>query len=74
VGTSNFPFEPERAQAVTLANGIAGYFIEALCGANCDDPKVFWIYNGYQYMVGLKAGLQADVVALANAAITNSIQ
>lgn len=71
VGTRNFPFEAERAQKVTLADGIEGYFIEARCGASCDDAKVFWMYNGYQYMVGVKGGPQSDVVALANAAITN---
>ena len=37
VGTRTFPFEAERAQPVTLASGIEGYFIEAVCGANCND-------------------------------------
>ncbi len=71
--TRNFVFEADRAQKVTLANGIEGYFIEARCGANCDDAKLFWIYNGFQYMIGLKGGAQSDVVDLANAAITNSL-
>jgi hypothetical protein len=74
VSTTNIPYDVERAQVITLAEGIEGYFIEAACGASCDDTKVFWILNGYQYMVGIKAGKQADVLALANAAIENSLQ
>ncbi len=73
VGTHNFEFDAARAQKVTLTNGIEGYFIESVCGASCDDAKVFWIYNGFQYMVGLKGGPQSDVVDLANAAITNFV-
>jgi hypothetical protein len=74
VGTRNFIFDAERAQKVTLTNGIEGYFIESVCGAGCDDAKVFWIYSGFQYMVGLKGGRQSDVLNLANATITNSIR
>lgn len=74
VSTQHFEFDAERAQKVTLSRGIAGYFIESRCGANCDDAKVFWIYDGFQYMVGLKGGEQAEVLDLANATIENSIQ
>lgn len=35
VGTRNFIFDAERAQKVTLTNGIEGYFIESVCGASC---------------------------------------
>jgi hypothetical protein len=73
VGTRNYPYEAGRAQMVTLAQGIQGYFVESTCGANCNDALLFWIYNGYQYMLGLKAGPQADVVKLADAAIENSL-
>lgn len=69
----NFIFEADRAQPVLLANNIQGYFIEAQCGANCDDAKIFWIYNGFQYMLGLKGASRSDVVELANAAIINSL-
>ncbi|MCP4539008.1 MAG: hypothetical protein GY832_17875 [Chloroflexi bacterium] len=71
MGTRTFPFDIGRARTVALANGITGYFSEAVCMANCNDATVYWIYNGYQYMVGLKAGPEANVVALANAAILN---
>ncbi len=71
--TRTIVFEADRAQKVTLANGIEGYFVEALCGASCDDARVFWIYNGFQHVIGMKAGAQEDVVAMANAAIINSV-
>ncbi len=74
VGTSSFPFSLEDAQVVDLANGITGYFVPAVCGANCDDARLWWIYGGYEYMVGMKAGPYEDVVALANAAILNSVR
>jgi putative hemolysin len=70
--TTNFEFDATRAQPVALAGGMQGYFVEGLCGANCDDSKVFWIAGGFQYMVGMKAGSQADVVDLANATLENS--
>ena len=61
------------ARIYAMLNDIEAYFIESQCGANCDDAKVFWIYEGFQYMVGLKGGKQADVLNLANATIENSI-
>ncbi|MBN1487299.1 MAG: hypothetical protein JW981_06615 [Anaerolineae bacterium] len=71
VGTSTIPFDITEARTVTLDNGITGYFSEAVCMANCSDATVYWIYNGYQYMIGLKGGTEAAVVELANAAILN---
>ena len=73
VGTRSFPFEAERAFMVTLTQGIPGYFVESVCGANCSDALVFWIYGEYQYMLGIKSGSQSDVINLANAAIENSL-
>ncbi len=73
VGTRNFPFDIDDAQVVSLVKGITGYFVASVCGASCDDAKVFWIYEGYQYMVGLKAAAQENVIELANAAIMNSL-
>ena len=73
VGSSSFPFALEDAQVVALAHGITGYYVPAVCGANCDDARLWWIYEGYEYMLGLKAGRYEDVVALANAAIINSV-
>ncbi|MBN1303886.1 MAG: hypothetical protein JXA13_05580 [Anaerolineales bacterium] len=73
VGTTTFPFEAGRARLTPLANGITGYFVDYTCGANCNDAVVWWVYDGYQYSIGLKAGPRTLVIALANAAITNSM-
>ncbi len=63
----------QQAQQVKLAFDIPAYFIESNCGANCSDAVVYWIYEGYEYMLGLSAGTSENVISLANAAITNSI-
>ena len=68
-----YPFEAERAEQVELVNGITGYFVESICGANCSDATIWWIYDGYQYMLGLKGGPRETLIGLANGAITNSI-
>ncbi len=73
VSTTNFEFDAARAQKIALNKGVEGYFVEALCGATCDDAKVFWIYNGVQYMVGLKGADQGAVVELANTTLDNSL-
>jgi hypothetical protein len=72
VGTTNSPFDASQAQKVTLAQGIQGYLIPFTCGASCGDTQVYWIVNGYQYMLGLKGGAKTAVINLANAAIQNS--
>lgn len=72
--TDSFIYEADRAVAVQLDKGIIGYFVEGLCGANCDDSKIFWLFEGYQFMVGGKAADQSGLVDLANAFINNSIR
>ena len=72
-GTVNYPYMPAQGQQVSLENGITGYFMEANCGASCSDAVVYWLYEGYEYMVGLKAGKMENVIALADATILNSI-
>ncbi len=57
---------------VVLTNGIRGYFVPYVCGANCDDSKVVWEQNGYRYLVGLKVGDKKTVVAMATSAIASS--
>ncbi len=68
-----YPFEAERAEQVELANGITGYFVESTCGANCNDATIWWLYGGYQYMLGLKAGPRETLIGLADGAILNSV-
>jgi hypothetical protein len=72
IGLNGFPYEAGRAQKVSLDRGITGYFVDSACGANCSDAMIWWMYNGYQYSLGLK-GSRDQVIALANAAINNSI-
>ena len=73
-GTVNYPYMPEQGRQVSLAKGLTGYFMEANCGASCGDASVYWLYDGYEYMVGLKAGSMESVITLANEMIMNSIQ
>ena len=72
-GTENVPYDFGAARMVILAKGVQGYFIESQCGANCSDGMLFLLFDGYEYMFGVKAGSKEDVVALVNAAIVNSI-
>ncbi len=72
-GTENIPFDYWSSQQVILPGGIQGYFVESQCGASCSDAQIFWLYDGYEYMVGLKSGIRADVLALAEAMIANSL-
>jgi hypothetical protein len=72
IGLNGFPYEAGKAQKVSLDKGITGYFVDSSCGANCSDAMIWWMYNGYQYSLGLQA--QRDqVIAMANVAINNSI-
>jgi len=72
-GTENNPYDFGTARKVILAKGIQGYFIESQCGASCSDALIFWLYDGNEYMFGVKAASKENVIALANAAIENSI-
>jgi len=38
------------------------------------DATICWVYGGYQCMLDVKAGPKDMMVALVNAAISNSIQ
>jgi hypothetical protein len=46
--------------------------MDSTCGASCSDAAVWWMYNGYQYSLGMKAS-RDQIIATANAAINNSI-
>ncbi|MBI9044639.1 MAG: hypothetical protein JEZ06_09150 [Anaerolineaceae bacterium] len=72
--TYSFPFETEQAEVVTLMHDIPGWYVDFSCGANCNDAKVYWILNGYQYIAGIKAGSREQVIALANSVLENAIQ
>jgi hypothetical protein len=72
ISMNGFPFNSGTAQKVSLDKGITGYFMDSACGASCSDATVWWMYNGYQYSLGLKAS-RDQVIAMANAAINNSV-
>lgn len=71
--TATFPFDPTKAKPVTLANGTTGFYLQGACGASCDDSRMFWITQGYQYVIGIKGANEQAVTELANAAIQNSL-
>ncbi len=72
-GSENYPFDLSIARRISLAKGITGYFTDYTCGANCGDALIYWVYQGYEYVIGLKAGTQEKLIALVNVAIENSI-
>jgi hypothetical protein len=71
-GTEDYHFERNQAKPVQLRQGITGYFVDATCGANCSDSKIFWTVKGWEYMVGLKVGSLSQVKQFAISAIENS--
>lgn len=72
-GSETMPVNIWGGERVILDKGIQGYYIEGGCGASCSDSMVAWIYDGYEYVLGLQGGPEDAVVALANAAIVNSL-
>ncbi|MCT7973992.1 hypothetical protein [Laspinema olomoucense] len=60
-----------EGKAVPLDEGITGYFVDAVCGANCSDSTMTWDQNGIRYQMGIKAGKPEDLVKMANSAIAS---
>lgn len=56
-------------KTIVLAEGITGYFTDAVCGANCSDATLVWEQNSVRYTVAIKAGKVATLVKMANSAI-----
>ncbi|WP_199333680.1 hypothetical protein [Oculatella sp. FACHB-28] len=59
---------------VTLAQGIHGYFIPFVCGANCDTSKIIWEQNSYRYRVGIRMASKATMIRFANSVIENELK
>ena len=57
---------PEKMETLVLANGIKAYFVPYICGANCDDSKVVFNWNGYRYLAGIKRAKKETVLNFAN--------
>ena len=62
---------PEPMGEVTLAQGIQGYFVPFVCGANCDTSKVIWEQNNYRYQVGIRMASRETMIHFANSVIEN---
>jgi hypothetical protein len=60
---------PLEGKTVPLDNGISGYFVDAVCAANCSDATLSWEQSGGRYTVGIKAGKPENLVKMANSAI-----
>lgn len=57
---------------VTLEGGIKGYFIDAECGAHCDDSSVSWKEGGFYYSIGGKAERKSTLIRMADSAIADA--
>ncbi len=64
-------FDYPHGRHITLHGGVAALYFPYTCGANCGDAVVVWQDQGVVYTVGLKAGSQREVTALANSALPN---
>ena len=67
------PGSQETMGPVSLSQGIQGWFIPSVCGANCIDALVVWDNGGYRYSVGIKVGDKASLVQMANSAIDRGV-
>jgi hypothetical protein len=70
---SRFRDAYRESGSVKLTNGIDGYYIDAVCGANCHGAysRVIWQQNNYIYKIAIKLGHKKDVIETANEAINN---
>jgi len=57
---------------VVLNGGIKGYFIDAGCGANCDDAAIYWTDGKYHYSISMKAETKDTLTRMVNSAIASS--
>jgi hypothetical protein len=68
-------FETHRQEvgAVTLINGLRGYYLPPVCGWNCNSAyaSITWDQNGYRYSIDIKMARKAEVLKIVNAAIEN---
>lgn len=54
---------------VALNGGIKGYFVDAGCGANCDDSAIYWADGDYHYSISMKAEAMETLTKMVNSAI-----
>jgi hypothetical protein len=68
-GTSPLPENKCARIPVALNGGVKGYFIDAGCGANCDDSAVYWTDGVYHYSISMKAEIKETLVKMVNSAL-----
>jgi hypothetical protein len=70
-GSSEFHDDyPERPKvSVQLQGNIPGKFVDAQCGAYCDESLLYWSENGFHYSVSSKAASKDELMKIANSAI-----
>jgi len=70
-GSSEFhDVYPDRPKvSVQLRESIPGKFVDAQCGAYCDESVLYWSENGYHYSVSSKAAKKDELMKIANSAI-----
>lgn len=68
LGANSPPF---KGDAVSLSNGVTGFYIAGHCGSSCADSIMSWKDGKYRYTIAAKgAGLDL-MTKLSNSAITN---
>jgi len=58
-----------NGKKITLSRKRQGYFVDAICGANCSDSILSWQEKGYLYQVAIKAGDLKTLVKMANSTV-----
>ena len=58
-----------KGKKITFSRKRQGYFVDAICGANCSDSTLSWQEKGYLYQVAIKAGDLKTLVKMANSTI-----
>lgn len=76
--TSAIALTPESpaltGESVALDNNITGYFVDAVCEANCSDSTLTWEQAGNRYTVAIKAGKVETLTQMANSAIAANLR
>ena len=58
-----------KGNKITLSRKRQGYFVDAICGANCSDSTLSWQEKGYLYKLTIKAGDLKTLVKMANSTV-----
>jgi hypothetical protein len=58
-----------KGKKITLSRKRQGYFVDAICGANCSDSILSWQEKGYLYKLTIKAGDLKTLVKIANSTV-----